>query len=238
MSWVAVAVAGAGIVGGVMSSNAQKDAANTAAGAQTQATQLGVAEQQRQFDSLQKLLAPYAQAGQGSLAAQQDLTGANGPEAQQKAITALQQTPAFTSQLKIGENRILANASATGGLRGGNVQAALGLFSPQLLSQTINDQYNRLGGITSIGQNAAAMTGNAGMQLGSNVSGLYQQAGAAQAGAALAGGRATAGMYGSIAQGVGSYVGAGGRFGFTPTPDAANFGTGAGYGNQDYGTFP
>jgi hypothetical protein len=60
---------------------------------------------------------------------------------------------------------------ATGGLRGGNVQAALGQFQPQLLAQLIDQQYSRLGGLTSIGQNAAAGVGNAGMSTGNSITG-------------------------------------------------------------------
>lgn len=210
MTWGFVAVAGATLVSGYMSSSAQKDAASQASDAQSAAADKGIAEQQRQFDAVQKLLAPYANAGTSSLAKQQDLLGLNGNDAQQAAIQALQASPAFTSQLKQGENSILSNASATGGLRGGNTQAALAQFSPALLAQTINDQYAKLGGITSLGQNAAAMTGNAGMQTGNNVTNLLQQQGAAQAGAALAYGKADASMWNSAAQGLGTYFGLGG----------------------------
>lgn len=250
MTWIAVAVVGGSLVSGLMSSNAQQSAADTAANAQTQSAQMGIDEQRRQFDKIQALLAPYANAGPGALKSQQDLSGANGPQAQQAAITALQQTPAFTSQLKVGENRILANASATGGLRGGNTQAALGYFAPQLLAQTINDQYARLGGITSIGENAATMTGNAGMQTGQNIAGLYGQQGSAQAGAALSGGAAQSRLYNSFTSALGQYTGMGGTFGgglpqpgavqaqFAQTPAGqAGFGTGAAYGNQDYGMY-
>lgn len=233
MTWGAVAIAGATLVGGVMSSNAQKSAANSAADAQTQAAQLGVDEQHRQFDQVRQLLDPFVQAGTNSLSRQNDLAGLNGADAQQSAITALQQMPGFQSQLKLGENRILANASATGGLRGGNTQAALAYFAPQLLAQNINDQYGRLGGLTSLGENAAAGVGNAGMATGNNITNLMQQSGAAQAGAALAGGRATSGLIGSGLGALGQLQGNGtlaNLFGGskTPMPDAVNLGTSTG----------
>jgi hypothetical protein len=210
MSWGFVAVAGATIVGGAISADAQRSAGNKAADAQSAASEAGIAEQRRQFDAVQKLLAPYANAGTGALTAQQDLVGLNGTNAQAAAIQALQSSPQFTSMLKQGETSILQNASATGGLRGGNTQAALAQFSPALLSQTINDQYAKLGGITSLGQNAAAMTGNAGMQTGNSIASLLQQQGAAQAGAALAAGKADAGFGNSISSGIGAYFGMGG----------------------------
>jgi hypothetical protein len=246
---VAAAVVGSAVVGGVASSAASKSASKKAANAQTQSAEAGIAEQQRQFDAIQELLKPYSEAGAGALGAQQNLLGLNGNTAQASAIQALQQSPQFTSLLQQGENSILQNASATGGLRGGNTQAALAQFSPALLAQTINDQYSRLGGITSLGQNAAAMQGNAGMQTGNNISNLLGQIGASQAGNALAQGQATAGMWNSMAGGVGTYAGMGG-FGssgngwgglqaqFSQTgAGSAGFGTGTAYGNQDMGQY-
>jgi hypothetical protein len=224
MSWVAVAVGGASLVGGLASSDAQRSAANTAADAQTAASQAGIAENQRQFDAVQKLLQPYVNAGTGALGQQQDILGLNGPSAQQQAIAALSSSPGFTALQQQGEGAILQNASATGGLRGGNTQAALAQFRPQLLAQMINDQYAKLGGLTSVGQNAAAGVGNAGMATGGAVSALLQQQGAAQAGAALAAGRADSGMWNSFGGAVGTFAGLGG-FGRMFPNTAANAGT-------------
>lgn len=193
MSGIATAIVGSAVVSGVVASKSAKKAAN----AQTAAAEMGVEEQRYQFDALQKLLKPYAAAGNGALGAQQDLLGLNGIGKQRGAISGIENGAQFQALLQQGEDAILQNASATGGLRGGDVQSALGQFRPQLLSALIDQQYSRLGGITSIGQNAAAMTGNAGMQAGNSIAGLMQQSGAAQAGAALAQGNAI----GSIANG-------------------------------------
>jgi len=114
--------------------------------------------------------------------------------------------------LQAGTNSILQNASATGGLRGGNTQAALASFSPNLLAQTIQQQYQNLGGLTSVGQNAAAMTGNAGMQTGQGIANLLQQQGAAIAGGDLAQGRAFSSIPQSILGGLGVFQGLGGKF--------------------------
>lgn len=204
------AVAAATVVGGVVSSSQQAGAAEDASNAQSASAQAGIAQQNQQFEAVQKLLNPYVQAGYGGLSGQQDLLGLNGNSAQQTAINALQNSPQFTSLLAAGNNNILQNASATGGLRGGNTQAALAQFSPQLLNQIIGQQYSRLGGITSLGQNAAAGVGNAGMQTGNAVTNLLQQQGAAQAGNALAQGRAGAGVANSVTGGIGAFAGLGG----------------------------
>lgn len=215
---VGIGVAVAGLGAAAMSSNASKSASN----AQVGAANAGIAEQDKQFDQVRQLLQPYVSAGNNSLSAQQDLLGLNGNDAQGKAISALQASPQYTSALAAGNRNILSNASATGGLRGGNTEAALGQYAPQLLSQIIQQQYGNLGGITSLGQNAAAGVGNAGMQNGNNVTALLGQAGAAQAGGALAQGNAYSSAVNSITSGLGSYAALGGFKTTQPVPVVTN----------------
>lgn len=229
---VAAAVVGGAIAGGVLSSHATKSAAetasaaqtgaaNTAADAQLKAAQLGIDQQNKQFETIQKLLAPYQQAGTGALGAQQNLLGLNGSAAQGTAIDAIKNGPQFGALTQQGEDAILANASATGGLRGGNVQGALAQFRPALLAQLIQQQYGNLGGLTSIGQNAAAGVGNAGISTGNSITQLLQsqgiasaaaamQGGAAAAGSALAAGNANANLFGNLGSAFGTYAGMGG----------------------------
>ena len=204
--WAAIGTTAAA----VYSADRQGDAADAAAAAQGDAARAGMSESQSRFEAIQKLLQPYVDAGTGALTQQQALAGIGTPQAQQEAIAAVMRSPQFTSAQQFGEGRILANASATGGLRGGNTQAALAQFSPSLLAGAINDQYGRLGGLVSIGQNAAAGVGNAGMSTGGRISDLLQQLGASQAGGALAGGRQQAGYAGAFGQGLGMYAGLGG----------------------------
>jgi len=225
-----VATAGATIYAGSKAASAAKSAANT----QAQSAQAGIDEQRRQFDLTQKLLGPYAQAGEGALSAQQALIGLAGPEAQAEAIRNIEMSPQFTSMVAQGENAMLQNASATGGLRGGNTQAALAQFRPNLLSGLIQQQYQNLGGLTTTGLNAAAGTGQAGMQTGANVSNLLQQQGAATAGGQLAAGQSF--LPQAIASGLGVFSGLGGTFGapgavpaaapapVAPAPSYGNFG--------------
>lgn len=208
------------------------DAASAAASTQANSAQLGIDELRRQFDRLQELQSPYAQAGASSLKAQQDLAGLNGPEAQAAAIAQLEGSPAFTAMQKQGETALLQNASATGGLRGGNTQGALAEFRPALLAQMIDQQYGRLGGITSLGQNAAAGTGNAGMQTGANVASLLQQQGAATAGGQLAQGGVRGAGFGNLMGIAGTaaamYGGFGGAKGPAMAPSMTGFGQGLG----------
>lgn len=177
-----LAVAGAT----VYAANAQADAAQKASQTQASAAQAGIDVQKSQFDAIQKLLAPYVEAGAGALASQQDLAGINGPEAQQRAIEAIQKSPEFTALSQQGENAILQNASATGGLRGGNVQGALANQRTNLLSSLVNNQFARLGGITQLGQNSAVGQANFGQMNAQQIADLLAQQGAAKAGGELA----------------------------------------------------
>jgi hypothetical protein len=201
-------------VGGATLYSASKagDAAEQAAQVQGQSAEAGIAERRRQFDEVRKLLEPYTTGGQSAFSAQQNLLGLGGQEAQQQAIQAIQQGPQFQAMQQAGQNAILQNASATGGLRGGNTQAALAQFSPQLLSQLIGQQYSQLGGLAQLGQASAAGQASAGLQTGGNIANLLQQQGAAQAGGLLAQGQAAGGLGNAIGAGLGIFTGLGGKF--------------------------
>lgn len=205
--WGEIASIGASLLGGMFSSDNSGDAARAASEAQIGMTQASIGEQRRQFDALQELLKPFVTAGTGALTAQQDLLGVNGAPQAAFAIDQIRQGPQFAAMQKAGENSILANASATGGLRGGNVQGALAQFSPQLLAQLIESQYAKLGGLTSMGQNAAAGVGNAGMSMAGNVGNLMTQQGAAMAGGILGQARADNQGINAIVNGVGKLAG-------------------------------
>ena len=179
-------------VTGQTAANIQAEAASGAAAAESAAAQAGIDETRRQFDAMQSLLSPYVQAGTQSLKSQQDLAGINGPEAQAAAMKAISESPEMLGMIQQGENALLQQGAATGGLRGGNTAGALAQFRPQMLSGLINQQYSRLGGITQMGQASAAGVGAAGMQSGSQIAGLLGQQGAAQAGGILGAGQANA----------------------------------------------
>lgn len=212
MSGIATAVVGSSIVSGIIGSESAEDAA----AAQERSSEAGIKEQRRQFDAIVELLSPYVQAGAGfeeldeegnvigftpgSLQSQQALLGLLGPEAQQEAIAGIEGSPQFSSLIRSGEEAILQNASATGGLRGGNVQRALSQYRPEVLSQLIESQFNKLGTITNLGQASAAGQANAAQTTGSNVANLLSQIGQAQAGGALAQGQAYSDVASSIGQ--------------------------------------
>lgn len=128
-------------------------------------------------------------------------------ELQRRRIAAIEASPMFTSLIGQGEEAILSNASATGGLRGGNTQAALSRFRPQLLNTVIQQQLDRYASLASIGQNAAAGVGNAGMSSANSIADLLAQGGAARAGGILAAAESDRQMYNTFAGLAGNYFG-------------------------------
>ena len=267
---------GGGLIGSQMTSSATKSASETQAGA----AQAGIDEQRRQNEAVQQLLAPYVQAGGGALGAyapyqqagagalptlqqyaqagapaleqQQALIGLKGPEAQRQAIAGIEGGQQFQALSRQGENALLQNASATGGLRGGNIQGALGQFRPQLLNELINQQYGRLGGLAAqggtvaqnlassglsatgelarIGQASAAGVGTAGSQTGANIANLLGNQGAATAGGIMGQSQAFnfPGMFGTIARGLPTFAPA-------VSDNGYSIGQGSAYGGQRAG---
>ena len=182
-------------VGSLGSAAIGASSASKAGRIQAQAAEAGTAEQRAAREEMRRLLQPYVAAGGPALEAQMGALGLSGPEAQQAYVSQQEQSPYFQSLAAQGENAILQNASATGGLRGGNVQGALAQFRPQLLNQFLDQQYGRLGGMTALGQQSAAGVGTAGMQSATSIAGLLGEAGAARAGSALGVGQALSGPF-------------------------------------------
>lgn len=203
MPWGFAAAAAATVVSGYMASESAEDAAY----AQSQSARGAQDETRRQFEVMRNLLKPYVEAGGKGLAGQLDLLGLGDPMAQKQAISALEQGPSFLAQLRQGENAMLQNASATGGLRGGNIQGALAQFRPALLANEIERQYAKLGQLSQMGQNSAAFTGSGAMNTGAAIAGLAQQQGAAEAGGILGRSAGQQRMLSGLGQGFGGFSG-------------------------------
>ena len=170
------AIAAVGSIGsGVIGASAAKKAGKYEAAA----AQSGIDEQRAAREEMRALLDPYVKAGTPALQGLMDIAGLGTDQSQQQAITQQEQSPLFQALFAQGEDAILQNASATGGLRGGDVQGALAQFRPEMLNQVIAQQYGRLGGLTQLGQNAAAGVGSSGITSASNISSLLGNIGSA-----------------------------------------------------------
>jgi hypothetical protein len=211
------------VFGGITGAKQAGQAAERAGATQAAAAGAGIEEQRRQFDKLVELMSPYVtagtealgglrpfqEAGQQAFQQQQAIAGLLGPEAQRLALQQIEQSPLLQAQIRRGEESLLQRASATGGLRGGNIQAALAQFSPQMLQQEVEQQFGRLGGFAGAGlgitenlygRGQAAATGQAasGMTSASNIANLLANQGQAIAGGQVAGGNVARQTFGDI----------------------------------------
>lgn len=160
-------------------------AAKQAADAQVAAAQHGIDSITAQNQLTQQNLAPYIGAGGKAVGAESDLLGLNGGDPQDASIKALQESPLYKSLFQTGQNTVLANASATGGLRGGNIQSSLANFGSNTLATVIQQQLQNLGGLAGQGQNAALGGGQLGLGASNSIADLFTNQGSAQAGGIL-----------------------------------------------------
>jgi hypothetical protein len=186
------------LIGDITGATAAGQAAERGAATQAAAAGAGIEEQRRQFDKLVELMTPYITAGTGALTQQQALIGLGGPEAERAAIERISGGETFKALTAQGEEALLQKASATGGLRGGNIQAALSQFRPSILNALIEQQYGRLGGLTESGRLSAAGQGASGMTSASNISNLFANRAAATAGGQIAEGNVGRQMFGDV----------------------------------------
>lgn len=224
MAWAAsTIIGGISAVGSVIGGLNSSDASSQASQQQIGATQAGIDVQGKNFDYIKGLLSPFVNTGTNANTGQADLTGLNGNTAQQSAIDAIQNGSTFKTLKAQGEDSILQNASATGGLRGGNTELALSQFSPNLLQQLIQQQYENLGGLSKQGLYAGSDLGKASTNSANNISDLYSQQGGYAAGNTLSQGSMNNGMINGVLQGFGTAYGGYNNSNTTNVAPAINF---------------
>lgn len=199
---MAIGTAAAIVGGSLISGVAGSKSASKSAKAQTQANAASVAEQRRQFDLTQESfeeaqafqreqLSPFADAGRGALSQQEALLGLSDQDAQQAAFAGLEQSSGQKFLQERAQKNLVQNASAIGGLGGGNVRSALVQQGVGFAQQDLDNQFNRLGAISGAGLSAAtgvsqgalssaSQLGQFGQQSANNISNLNSQSGQAR----------------------------------------------------------
>jgi hypothetical protein len=172
-------------VGSLIGGNKQAKASKEAARLQYDATMAGINESKRQFDVTRADYQPYQDLGKSAIDPLGNLVGTNGAAAQQGIIDQLKGGPLYTSLIDSGEEALLANASATGGLRGGNTQDALARFRGDTLNSVIANQLSQYAGLVGIGSGATDAVSNFGANAVNAQNQLRNQGAAAQAQSAL-----------------------------------------------------
>jgi hypothetical protein len=155
--------------------------AKKAAAAQVDALNKAIAEQRRQYDLTRTDYKPYMDAGYQGIAGYSALAGGGTAEEQAAAIARLEGMPGFQESIKYGENAIMQNASATGGLRGGNTNTALFQFRPMMLQNAIQQQLGNYGNMINTGLGGQGVVTNMGGQTSSAISQFMQGQGDAVA---------------------------------------------------------
>ena len=237
MPWGAAAMAGAAVIGGAMQSSAIKSAAQTQAdqAANAQATVLAAGQQGAQQYT------PYQGVGTNAISALNTNMPYLTSQFSNQDLNA-QLAPNYAFQLQQGQQANNAASNATGGMVGGNALQALNTFNQGYAqnayqnafnnySSNQTNLYNKLLGLTGIGQAGATGAANAMIGTGTNVANIGTGAANAQAAGSIAQGN----VAGNAISNIGnlaylSTLGKGGPSGVTPTSgDGMTPSLGSGY---------
>lgn len=181
MATAALIVGGIGVIGSVIGAGKQADAATEAARIQATAAEKGQELVAQQFGATKETLDPFIQGAGGAFERQQAFAGGLGAEAQAQAFSEFQESPNVAFLREQGLRGIDQQASARGGLGGGERLKALTQFSQGLALQDFNNQFNRLGAVTGTGLGAAQSLAGAGANQAAQQANLLSQGGRAQA---------------------------------------------------------
>jgi len=126
----------------------------TAADAAKKASGVSADAQQKGLDYLMKANESPLAAQQQGLSGLMDYYGGN----QQGVIDQAQQSPFYSSMINQGEEAVLRNAAATGGLRSGSTQQGLAQNSQNILQMLVNQQLGGLQGLAGVQTNNNAIS--------------------------------------------------------------------------------
>lgn len=203
--WVAGAIVGSAVIGGIGANKA----AGAQAGAANEATQL----QREQWQRQQENQAPWLAAGTNALAQMTAGTQPGGRYTQQFGMDQFQKDPGYAFRMSEGMKGLDRTAAARGGLLSGSTLKGAMRYNQDMGSQEYQNAYNRfnqgqtqqwnqLAGLAGVGQTANAALGQAGQAYATNA-GNYGMQGAQAQGAGYMGAANSIGN--AISQGVGSY---------------------------------
>lgn len=189
MSFVAVAVGGATLVGGIAGSVIQGNAASDAAKKQQEAAGQANSLQERMFNQQRDDHAGYRAAGNQALSQMAD------PNFQRDFTAAdFQKDPGYDFRMAEGQKALERSAAARGGLNSGGTLRSLSRYGQDFASNEYGNAYNRfnqdrdrrfgrLSQIAGMGQGAVNSSAAAGQnyagQYGNNTMGAANAAGAA-----------------------------------------------------------
>lgn len=198
-------------LGYITGANQQAKAAKNAAEIQYQSTKDASATQQAAADQIREDLNPYNQAGYDALKSMMGGMGEGGQFTQNFSGQDIYNDPSYKFRLNEGLNAVQSGAAAQGGLLSGATQKALANYGQEAASQEYQNaynrfnadqtnQYNRLANLIGVGQNAAAQTGNAGLQTAQAIANNTMSGANAQAAGVIQSGNRQANTFNSMMQ--------------------------------------
>ena len=197
------------VIGSITGSNSQAKAAKNAADLQYKSTQEASAIQQKANEQFRNDLSGYRDAGTTALQQLMGGMGEGGRFNETFSGQDIYSDPGYQFRLQQGQNSIQSGAAAQGGLLSGATQKALAGYGQDMASQEYGNaynrfnadqtgQYNRLSNLVGMGQNAAAQTGNAGLQTGQAIANNTMGGANAQAAGVVAAGNKNANNFGAV----------------------------------------
>ena len=227
-------VAGAVVVGSVISSNASKKAASSQAAAAEQSAGISkqisdeqIALQREQFEYQKGIQEPFRQAGVNALTKMQGGAFAQ-PEAFKFGAEDYTADPGYAFRLSEGQKALDRQAAARGGLISGSALKAATRYGQDMGSQEFQNAYqraltgyntdvarsdtgyNRLASLAGVGQTSTDKIGAAGQSMTSGISGSLGAYGNAASDAYMGAANARASGYvgqaNAINQGLGTYL--------------------------------
>jgi hypothetical protein len=229
--WVAGAIVGSAVIGGVSARSAgkaQERAAETGAQASRETTQASIESQERMFDRQVELQEPFRQTGLTAQNRLADLLGISGRTdqpgygygLQRFTMDNYQADPGYGFRLKRVLDAMERTAAARGGLLSGNQLRGAMEFGQDLASQEYGNAFNRyqteranilnpLQSLGGVGQTATNTLTNAAGNLGAGMAGAYSNLGNALGASAINAGNARASGYMGTANALSGAVGQG-----------------------------
>ena len=224
-SLIAAAI-GASVVGGVASAVIGSQSASKAGKVQARAAASAAAASKAQYEQTRADLAPFRQAGINSLTQLQKLTGTDvGGNPLTSPLTKpfnptmadLEATPGYQFTLAEGLKSTQNSYAAKGLGQSGAALKGAAQYSTNLASTTFQQQfdnylkqnnqiYGMLSGQVSLGENAAAQTGNFGQAAVNAQNNLTTSGAAAQAAGIVGSGNALIGGINSISNSIGNFA--------------------------------
>jgi len=197
-------------VGGLIGASKQKKASRAAEAAMIEQLNRAITQNQTNYEQIRGDYAPARDVLAPTVGAMGDIVGINGDPAQQTALDRLKASPMYQSLFRTGEEAVLQNAAATGGIRGGNTQRGLADFGADTFARLIQQQLENLGGLGGIGMNATGATAQAATNNTAALTDLFTNIGNTKAGGALTRGGITAGMWNNAGSFLDKAAGGGG----------------------------